>query len=49
VKPVFNEKKIYGTAELMLRPHFYDQNELVLDAKYMKINSVELKTLKRQK
>jgi len=49
VKPVFNEKKIYGTAELMLRPHFYDQNELVLDAKYMKINSVELITLNGRK
>lgn len=44
VKPVFKEKAIYGTAELILKPHFYDQNQLVLDAKYMKINSVELKT-----
>jgi aminopeptidase N len=42
VKPVFSEKKIYGKAEITLKPHFYDQNELVLDAKWMKINAVEL-------
>ncbi len=45
LKPVFKEKAIYGKAELTLKPHFYDQNQLVLDAKFMKINSVELKTL----
>jgi len=45
IKPIFNEKKIYGIAELTLKPHFYDQKELVLDAKWMKINSVELQTL----
>ena len=45
VRPVFAEKKIYGTAELSLKPHFYDQNQLILDAKWMKINSVELKTI----
>jgi aminopeptidase N len=44
LRPVFKEKVIYGTAELLLKPHFYDQNQLVLDAKYMKINSVELIT-----
>ena len=49
LKPDFKEKKVYGTAELMLKPHFYEQNELVLDAKYMKINSVELKTLSGNK
>lgn len=49
LKPVFKEKAIYGKAELYLKPHFYDQNQLVLDAKYMKINSVELKTLSGSK
>ncbi len=44
VKPVFKDKIIYGKAELSLKPHFYDQNKLILDAKFMKINSVELKT-----
>ncbi|MDB5228502.1 MAG: Peptidase rane alanine aminopeptidase [Bacteroidota bacterium] len=44
IKPVFKEKKLYGLAEITLKPHFYDQNELILDAKWMKINSVELKT-----
>ncbi len=42
VKPVFSEKKLYGTAELTLKPHFYDQNELLLDAKWMKINAVSV-------
>ena len=49
LKPVFKEKKMYGNAELVLKPHFYDQKELVLDAKWMKINSVELKTLQGNK
>jgi len=42
VKPVFSEKKLYGTAELTLTPHFYEQNQLILDAKWMRIRSVEL-------
>ena len=46
---MLSEKKIYGNAELILKPHFYDQKELVLDAKWMKINSVELKTLQGNK
>ncbi len=45
VRPDFKEKKLYGKAELKLKPHFYDQKQLVLDAKWMAINSVELKTL----
>ena len=44
VRPDFNQKSIYGNVELLLKPHFYDQNQLVLDAKWMKINKVELKT-----
>lgn len=46
VKPAFKEKKLYGLAEITLKPHFYDQNKLVLDAKWMQINSVQLKTAK---
>ncbi|MFN8282545.1 MAG: M1 family aminopeptidase [Chitinophagales bacterium] len=42
IKPVFAEKTMVGKAVLTLRPHFYDQKSLILDAKYMKINSVEL-------
>lgn len=44
VRPDFTEKKLYGQAELKLKPHFYNQNQLILDAKWMAINSVELKT-----
>jgi aminopeptidase N len=43
LKPVFKEKVMHGSAELLVRPHFYDQSEIAVDAKYMKINSVELK------
>lgn len=49
VKPLFKEKKMLGTAELSLRPHFYNEKELILDAKWMIINSVELKTLSGNK
>ncbi|MEN9448727.1 MAG: hypothetical protein RJA25_2017 [Bacteroidota bacterium] len=44
IKPVFKEKALYGLAELTLKPHFYNQQQLVLDAKYFKINNVQLKT-----
>lgn len=44
LKPVFKEKALYGIAELTLKPHYYEQNKLVLDAKYLKINEVQLKT-----
>lgn len=37
VKPSFKEKKLYGTASLQMIPHFYPQNEVVLDAKGMDI------------
>ena len=42
VKPIFAEKKLIGKETLKVKPHFYDQNTLVLDAKWMQINSVEL-------
>lgn len=42
VKPVFAEKKLIGKATLVIRPHFFSQNSVTLDAKWMKINSVEL-------
>lgn len=40
----FNWEKahMYGKAELTLSPHFYSQNELVLNARGMDINKVEL-------
>lgn len=49
VKPIFKDKKLIGTAELSLKPHFFNEKELVLDAKWMNINSVELKTLSGNK
>ncbi|MBL4592530.1 MAG: M1 family metallopeptidase, partial [Flavobacteriales bacterium] len=33
---------MYGKAELALKPHFYSQNELVLNARGMDINKVQL-------
>jgi aminopeptidase N len=47
IKPIFKDKTLEGKAELLLRPHFYNQNTLVLDAKYMNIHSVSLKTPKK--
>lgn len=44
VRPVFKEKQLYGTAEITLKPHFYSTDKLELDAKWMAINTVELKT-----
>jgi aminopeptidase N len=40
----FNWEKayMYGTAELSLKPHFYKQKELVLNARGMDINKVQL-------
>ncbi|HUH74785.1 MAG TPA: M1 family metallopeptidase [Chitinophagales bacterium] len=40
--PSFKEKSIHGTAILKLTPHFYDQSELVLDAKGMSFDSISL-------
>ena len=42
----FNWEKayMYGKAEITLKPHFYTQNELVLDARGMNINKVQLMT-----
>ena len=43
----FNWEKahMYGTAELTLKPHFYTQKELVLNARGMDINKVQLLSL----
>lgn len=40
--PSFNDKSIQGTAILRVTPHFYDQSELVLDAKGMDFDSITL-------
>ncbi|HNL83944.1 MAG TPA: M1 family aminopeptidase [Chitinophagales bacterium] len=40
IVPVFAEKKLNGKATLTLKPHFYNQQILELDAKYMQIQSV---------
>ncbi len=44
IKPIWKNRTLKGKAELRLKPYFYPSNELVLDAKAMKINSVSLKT-----
>ncbi len=43
----FNWEKahMYGKAEISLTPHFYDQNELVLDARGMDIGKVQAITI----
>jgi aminopeptidase N len=43
----FNWEKahLYGKAEVSLTPHFYTQNELVLDARGMDISKVQLMTI----
>jgi aminopeptidase N len=41
LKPDFSSETMPGTATITLKPHFYDQNVLILDAKYMKINSIK--------
>lgn len=43
VSPVRSEKRLYGKAELILKPYYYPQSTLTLDAKGMFINSVQLK------
>jgi aminopeptidase N len=40
--PNFKERSIQGTAFLKLTPHFYDQSELILDAKGMNFDSITL-------
>ncbi len=40
IVPVFAEKKLNGKATLTLKPHFYNQQKLELDARYMQIQSV---------
>jgi aminopeptidase N len=40
----WEKSQMYGKAELTLKPHFYKQKELVLDARGMDINKVQLLT-----
>lgn len=42
VEPDWDEQYLYGKATLTLKPHFYPQTSLVLDAKGMLINEVAL-------
>lgn len=42
LNPSFNEKKLYGIADLTITPHFYAQDKVVMDAKGMNIDYVRL-------
>lgn len=42
LKPDFSKREMQGTAYITLKPHFYPQDTLVLDAKYMHIHSVRI-------
>ncbi|MCS7076064.1 MAG: M1 family metallopeptidase [Bacteroidia bacterium] len=42
IKPDFSTETMPGIATITLKPHFYDQNTLILDAKYMKINTIKV-------
>lgn len=42
LKPDFENKELIGTATIMLKPHFYPVDSLILNAKYMRIVSVEI-------
>ena len=45
----YTKQHALGTAILTLRPHFYPQNQLILDAKGFDIGSVQLLTAKKSK
>ena len=45
----WNRQWVLGTATLTLRPHFYPQNQLVLDAKGFDIKNVRLVTANKEK
>lgn len=42
LEPDFEKKEIKGKATLLIKPHFYPVDSLILHAKYMRIESVEL-------
>lgn len=42
IEPIFADKTLKGVATLTLKPHFYGQNRLELDAKYLQIKKVQL-------
>jgi len=42
IEPDFIKKELKGTAILLLKPHFYATDSLILDAKYMRIGSVRM-------
>ena len=48
VKPDFEKKEMSGVATLTLKPHFYPVDSLILDARYMRIESIDLITTSRQ-
>ncbi|HWB62636.1 MAG TPA: hypothetical protein VG603_03925, partial [Chitinophagales bacterium] len=49
VKFDYARQYLYGKATLTLKPHFYTQNELILDAKGFNINEVSLVTGETQR
>lgn len=48
LKPDFAKKEMTGVATLTLKPHFYPVDSLILDARYMRIESVDLITTSRK-
>ena len=46
--PNFEKKEMQGTATLSIHPHFYPVDSLILDAKYMRIVSVDLLSTTRK-
>ncbi|MCC6819025.1 MAG: M1 family metallopeptidase [Bacteroidia bacterium] len=43
--PDFEKKELKGTATILLKPHFYPVDSLLLNAKFMRIESVDLMKL----
>jgi aminopeptidase N len=42
VEPILQQRVAVGKVALTIKPYFYKQNKLLLDAKYMKINNVKV-------
>src|SRR5690625_7644188 len=38
----YEKEEVHGEAWITLKPHFYDTNQLTLDAKSMEIHSIEM-------
>ncbi|MEZ4878535.1 MAG: M1 family metallopeptidase [Chitinophagales bacterium] len=43
VEPIIKNQTVEGKATITLKPHFYNQNELILDAKFMEIHDIGIK------